>query len=666
MTCDNEKPSLRNRLISWVFPLISILSLFVFAFVLRAVNWSRIFDGDRVFFLEGDCFYHMRRVLLAAGNSFAVPDHDLFMNFPSGLHCNWPPLFDQIIAFTGWLLAGGNPSVHFMETVGAITPAVMGAVSVVAVCILASVVFRRRLADPLSLLAGVILALLPYHIQISVVGRTDHHVAVALFSILLILGAMLQAGTTDMRRRLALAAVTGFFLFLLLDTWTGSTLFVLIMAAAYLISLFALRADPASLRLISAGGAVTFLSAAVFLWPSASGTYWGKTGTIQWDGLGPIHIVILLMCAGAIFGCRLLLSFAAANRKAGIFVSVALTAAAIAFLFSSPLIAGGFDFLFKKDPVLRNIYESGPATIGSLTQNFSALALLFPVIALPVFKRLHRDNRTEAGIILILWLGGTGLCAVVQERFADVASAPAAIMIAATLWLTAGWTSGRANTQRAMALSAAIAVVVISMWPPLNWIRGYIPNARHYSPAAAYEIPDWLRENTPAQPSFADMNGRPDYSVLCTWELGNMLTYVSRRANVANGFVGWSENRSLSTLPYRFLTTDSMDEAEAIVRDCRARYIVISEPLASGQFAIMISVLGLNHADFFSKSGSNFTPLPRARSSMAMQLYLCEAPGFGPFKLVYESKQLRTTVNGKDAPQYRIFEYDQKNRPTSR
>lgn len=639
--------------------------LFVVSLLVRSVNWHQVFNNGRVYFLEGDAFYHMRRVFLALQNGFSMPDVDPFMNFPQGLHCNWPPLFDQIIAATAWLVGAGHPGRHLVESVGAVMPALMGAASVAAVCYVARLLAGR----PYDLVAGLVLCFLPYHIQVSVIGRPDHHVAVVLFSCLLMLVKVMEASTSDTRWRLLMAALGGICLYLLLSTWTGSVVFVFILLAHGCLCVLAHRNDAARCRHELLGNVAMFVCAAVLLWPVAAGTYWSKAGILQWDGLGMFHIVLLVGCAASVAVTWLVsMAFTKSSKHgmaalAGLLFLAGISAWPVASFLRA--FAGSSAWLLKTDPIMKFVYESEPLSAATAGQNFTWLVFLFPVIAAAAAFALWRGQRKGAAALLLCWAGGTGACAVVQERFSDIFSAPAAILIAfAARFIVAGITdTGVARAWKhvqATSVAAATLILLMAALPTFRWLWTYQANARAYSPAPLYEVLDWIRENTPRQDGFCSPTNQPAYSVMATWELGNMLTYVAERANVANGFVGWKENAEINLAPYRILMMDNPDDASRALRRRGARYLIIGEPLVSGQLATIVGVLGLKHDDFFSSesNGNKVVHAPRERTmrTMAMRLFLSNDEKTGPFRLLHESRLLRISVAGKDRGTYRIYE----------
>jgi dolichyl-phosphooligosaccharide-protein glycotransferase len=654
---------------------VAVLTICAFAFGVRVINWNDVFVGDEVRCIENDAYYHMRRVFLAVENRLQVPAYDSYMNFPDGLYCNWPPLFDWLIAGTALLLGCGHPSANLIDTVGAFVPPVLGALTVLVVYLIGAFCFGRKPA----LLTAFVFALLPYHIQVSVLGRPDHHVAVVLLSSLLFLSIMHLAAAQRRCHMFELSLIGGFLLFANLATWIGSLLFVGVLLGFFSILIFLNRCDEKRLVSLTVAGAGIFACAALFLWPLVSRTHWWLTNQPTWSALSSCHLAVLCCCALALLiemaAIRLTLmtksSSSNARWKYGVTI-LALSAAAI-LLARNSIIESLLDaprWFLKQDPLMRQVYESNPLTLRSAMENFTGLAVLLPVILLMMCWRWWKNDRKELLALFPLWTIAAGISAVIQERFSDIFSVNAAILIGGLSAIALAVERQPPSSPMPLPTRARIPIVAVLLivyalasWPTLKWLKSYWINAR--SPQTqrtiVYEMCHWLRDNTPAQPGY-DLKGggKPDYSVLAGWPLGNAITYLGHRANVANNFVGWKESREANQIPYRFFVSTNVVEAENMLAACSTCYVIVEEPISSGYLALMLDALGLNHADFFNEkiaeAGSVFSPKRRALDCMITRLYLSTGEQLGHFRLVYESKQ-KAAAAGRSISMLRIFEY---------
>lgn len=644
--------------------ILALSAITVFAFWFRVLNWSQVFVGDGVRFLESDCYYHMRRVFLAVHGGLRIPEYDLYMNFPQGFHCNWPPLFDQMIAGTALLLGLGHPSVHLVETVGALLPPVLGALT----CVVIFFVARCFMATPWALVSAGVFSIFPFHVQLSVLGRPDHHVAVVLFSSLLLL-CMLQLARPPARpgRMALLSIAAGILLALNLEIWVGSLLFILIVIGWFgLLFLLNIR-QPKRLEGILLPAFGLFLAAALFLWPVAARTPWAQSGELRWDALSSLHLLLLSACAAGALLLRIVLKCIELN-KAGTMDVFRQTHIRIHLILSGllalgvvyvvcfqilPVLMGSSKWIFKQDRLLLYVQETLPLSWPTAAADFTGIVFLSPLLMLHLIYRGWKDGRVEQTLLLGVWWLVAGACTIGSERFADVFSIIAAVFIGHFVFLL--FRAGAA--QRRVAATLGVLILCVSLWPTAGVTRSYVRNARLCSVSELYDMCLWLREHTPATRGYDDLVAKPEYSILTMWETGNALTYLARRPNVANNFLGWPENHEANLAPYRFFVADSLPDAEAILDDYGVRYVIIGETILSKRFGVMLDALGLDPKEYFTVNEKGQSEVSaRALNSMALRLYLRDGKNEDKFRLVFESPAKRM-VAGRLRGRYKIFEY---------
>jgi len=644
--------------------------LTVLAFLVRILNWPQVFVDGRVRFVGADTLYHMRRVFVALSNGLRLPAHDAYMNFPEGFHCNWPLLFDLFLARVALVVGGGNPSPWLVETVGAVVPPVLGALTVIPVFLIA----KSYLGLGTAVLAAAFFALMPYPVQVSVLGRPDHHVAVALLSSMLFLVTLY---TVNGRTRDALigALLCGILLVLSIGVWVGSILFVGILAATFVLALACRRRHCEHMDRLAVAGGLLFLAAALCIWPIASRSHWARTGLLTWDALSLFHVYLLLLCAAGVVGLRVFLGTLPAAGSPGTARSRArpwipllgLTLACVALLKCMgglDLVRGGLGWFAKKDPVMRHLVESAPLSWQAAQENFSRLVLLYPLLIGLFLRQALKTHGPEKAVLFGVWTLLTGLSAVTQERFSDVFSVSAAILNAYVfaLLLPGLWSiiGGRRRLRKVGTVTAAGVVACLVLWPTAKWLRFYANSAPRFSRHAVYEMCEWLRDQTETDAGYTLGQVKPEYSVLADWSLGNAIVYIGQHANVANNFVGWDENRDANLAPCSFFVSSDLTEAESILDRHSVRYVVVSDVITTGYFGRMLDILGLDHAEFFTRhdaaSWPTYSPTARTLGSMALRLYLFDADGLDHFQLAYTSTATRAAV-GKDMPVYKIFRY---------
>jgi dolichyl-diphosphooligosaccharide--protein glycosyltransferase len=637
----------------------------IVAFLVRIANWPQVFSGGRILFLEGDAMYHMRRVFAALACGMRVPEFDPWLNFPAGLHCNWPPLFDLLLAWTGRLLGGATPSAGLVEAIGAAAPPVLGALTVWPVFAIA----RRYLAPGPSLVAALLLALAPFHVQLSVLGRPDHHVAAVLLFCLLLLSELRAGDAAPPGALLLAAAVTGLLLYLNLMVWPGSLIVVPILLAHDAALLFRLRGDARRLDAQTLRASGAYLLAMALTAHYVRSSWWGQTGRFTWQALSHLHVIVLGLCVAAPLALRpAILVGSRRGRRclavAGLAISAAGAAAVVAGLARSAALPAGLDrWLLKTDPVMRCVVESMPITPRALGEDFSFLIVFSPVALAALVRCSAREGRPDRGALLAAAFAVTGGLTLLQERFADMFSVVVALLNASLLAGLCGvarrW-AGPFRGRRALSAAVSVALIAAAFWPVGAWLASYRASAGRAGRQDLYELCDWLRVHTPEEPGYEKADRPPAYGILAEWPLGHPLTCLARRANVANGFVGWEENAEQTLLPYRFLVARNPDEACRLMDRYRARYVVVTEPIRSGLLARAMDVLGLRSDAFFRTTrtprGTTRVALPAATETMAVRLYVSDAAGLPEFRRVFASTTARMT-DGRPMGVFKVFEY---------
>jgi len=663
-----------GRYLTWI----SLLLVSAIAFAVRTLNWTRIFIDGQVRFLGNDTLYHMRRIFIALSGTLAVPAYDSYMNYPHGFHCNWPPLFDQVVAGIAFIAGRGDPSSHLVETVAALVPPAAASLTVVVVYLVARSFLNRAFA----LLAAVFLCFLPYHIQVSVLGRPDHHVAVVLLSSILLLSMLRLARAKSTFAILACSAIAGIILAASIATWLGSLMFAVILLVSYGTLMLVNSSNTPRLNHLTAAACLTFLVSGACLAPVALRTHWGRSGLMAWEALSGFQVVLLAVCAAAALGLRLLVG-AQRSRKDGNVKLVLVNAVAFLVLAGGAVVLlartgfidvllGSPEWVFKQDPMMKHVFESGRLTLRGALKNFTGLVVAFPFLV-GALCYCRRESRFEEIAVFSAWSAFTGLSCIVQERFSDLFSVTAAVLAAfvaavlfeqprlcgASVWERARRRLEIPRTSGWIVRATAIIIMCLAFWPTATWLSRYRENAPRFTREPLYDLCSWLRENTPVTSGYADISEKPEYSVLADRTLGNALAYLARRPNVANNFVGWEENRQANLAPYRFFVTDDVNEARGILDEYGVRYVVVSEYIESGLFARMLAILDLDHGDYFERGsgpGTAYALSPKTRQSMAVRMYINNAAGIDSLKLVYESPHTRNVAGGMMAV-YKVFAY---------
>jgi len=256
--------------------------------------YDQVFVGGEVWFKGADPWYHMRLVDNLVHHFPQSIWFDAYSNYPHGLVVPWPPFCSWLIAGAAWIIGLGHPSVHLVETVGAFTPAVLGALVVIPVYFIGKELFNRWV----GVISAAILVVLPSEfLSRSLLGFTDHHVAEVLFSTVTILflimavkrarereisfGHLINKDWAVIRKPLIYTLLAGIFLGILFLTWSGAPMLLFIIFA-YLgiqFSVDHLRGRPTDYLCII--GVLTFAIASIMSIPFLPKTHISSTSVVS-------------------------------------------------------------------------------------------------------------------------------------------------------------------------------------------------------------------------------------------------------------------------------------------------------------------------------------------------------------------------------------------------
>ena len=616
-------------------------------------------------FVSPDCLYHMRRATFAVAHFPRVPIFDPLIDFPRGAVGIWPPLFDAALALPARILHGVSASrEQIADGASALVP-ILGALAVLAAAFFAGAV-RRGAALP----AAAFVAICGAHVQYSQYGHTDQHVAESLTS-LLALGAFLRArDRPGPGREIAAGALLGAAAL----TWQGAicwgALFALVLAID---AARKPRGECARAAALVLGGAAVVDALGVAFWIR------GEPVPFTFISFGPFQPVFLAAAAGGVIAID---AVAAAVRResgrglllraAGIAAIVLVARGRIADLFRN--LAGGIGYVTKTSrgsttaggltsfprEMLLQIYEVRPLFADGIrlaVDTLSPFVFLVPVAAAVWIVRAFRGPRRSLHLALAGWSLLTAWLAV-SQRLNVYYAAP---LVAVSAWEVARQASvrlarRRGSPRRAAALLRA-AIVVLALATLLPGLRRQL--ATHYAPGDdLIATMDWARTSLPHPVSAYDARflppgapvpelGRAE-SMLSPWALGHFVTFYAELPAPADAF-GYGFFDSI-----RFFLAESEDDALAIARGRRARWIAVTDLAPKmNDYARILGKPPLLEA----RDGA-VVPAPAYFRTMQSRLYDFDGEGPSPlahFRLIHAS---RTGIvrGGRFLARWKIFE----------
>jgi oligosaccharyl transferase (archaeosortase A-associated) len=221
----------------------AVFLFFYFALWLRTgPPYQGVMGGGYVSFAENDGWYNMRLVENLVHHFPVRNSFEPYTLYPYGQNVPFAPFFDWFLALIIWIAGLGHPSTALIEKIGAYSPAILGASTVIPVYFIGKELFNRNA----GLLAAGLLSILPGEFLFrSILGFTDHHVAEALFSTTtmlffilavkraqeaqLTLGQIKHREWSSLKKPLLFALLAGFSLGIYILSWIGAAIFIFIM-----------------------------------------------------------------------------------------------------------------------------------------------------------------------------------------------------------------------------------------------------------------------------------------------------------------------------------------------------------------------------------------------------------------------------------------------------
>jgi asparagine N-glycosylation enzyme membrane subunit Stt3 len=617
--------------------------LFLIAFGIRMITYSSIFVGGNVRFLEFDPFYHMRRVVSFAEHFPHIWNFDTYLNYPYGSVVGWGPLFDWTIALLAKIAGLGSPNRHLIETVGVYFPVFLGSLSVIAVYFIGKEIFRdldnvkrgnkesgiytkitkkNRKAQnvktlekakekswknvkswQVGLISGLILAVIPAFTQVSFLGFVDHHVAEVLLS-----------------------------------------------TTAFLFFIKTLRAETSRNRYKFSVLTVLTLICAMFVWPGA-----------------PIFIGII-----TIYGmvqCTIDKKY----KYLALIIGTLLAVYIGAYIISPDtynLLNSGVGFLIKDRIELQQVQETQPlffAFSGKFVTEPSWYAfntsLYIAIIGVILFawsmikNRSYKDQvvNNRIKIFFLVWTLIVMVLNLYQTRFVYLFAVNIGILCAYLIVELIN--SDKLYTELlGLVLISAILVPSIQMNNTMRENPLMLSNDW-------FTTSEWIKNNTPDTNSTWDMPSKdqiPSYGIMSWWDYGNYLLYLSERPVVANNFQLGAEDSA------KFYTSENETEANKIISDRKARYVVVDYRLGlnlindngktyiRGSWVAAAFLSGKNMSYYLD---SNNMPNDKYLSTMYAKLYLFDGKGLYKYKLIHKSETVYKDLYGKPIEEIKIFEY---------
>ncbi len=391
---------------------IVLFAIFLFSFYIRGiVPIQNVFSRGMVGFAMDDSVFQMR---LVENTIYFFPHrifYDAFTMYPYGSQLSWGPLFGQMIAFFSLLMGfitnnwnltiAGMPSQFIIDTVGAFFPAVFGALIVFPVYVIG----KEILDEKAGLIGAFLISIMPgQFISRSVLGFTDHHIAEAFFTTLMMMFFIMAIKRAEnitfdhwlnkdwvtLKVPIAYSILAGITFGAYLLTWTFGVIFAVIfgifIAVQYAIDHYRKK----STEYLGIVGIIAYLVAMIMVLP-----YVEISNGFKAEFFSLLHLAVTGGFA-LVFVFLSLVSREMNKRDLNgnhyilfmsglILISLIFVRSFIPALYASTL--GRWDFIFKSGGAL-TIGEASPTmfqnTPGGLLGDYSSVTYLLAYIGIPI------------------------------------------------------------------------------------------------------------------------------------------------------------------------------------------------------------------------------------------------------------------------------------------
>ena len=233
-----------------------------------------------------------------------------------------------------------------------------------------------------------------------------------------------------------------------------------------------------------------------------------------------------------------------------------------------PILAGASSTLFKGDPWVKLISEYRPLFFpgpdGAFQPRFAFQTCTYLLPLFPIILGWTAWRRRDA--FLLVWPALLFCLAMLQLRYIYV------FVYALALVLAAVWIELRKESPKFAA--AAAVVLALSFVPCGRWLWSLAQGSpyRYLSLTdEQYSMLETLGRLSPPTAGFDDAVAKPEYGVLAPWSMGHALSYLARRAAVADPFGHGVEKEA------RFYTAVDETEAVSVLERNSIRYVVAQD-----------------------------------------------------------------------------------------
>ncbi|MFP4169590.1 MAG: carboxypeptidase regulatory-like domain-containing protein [Methanomassiliicoccales archaeon] len=416
---------------NWHIVVILAAILFTAFFVRSYFGWSTAMDNGYLVSGGSDSYYHERVIDAVMGTGQHLV-HDPMLDYPDGMRNVRPPLYDWSVAVTAQALSGlGMDGGDAMGFTLVLSTAFWGTLTVIPVYLMGRAAFGNKA----GLLAAFLFALMPGHIQRSVLSNADHDAMVLFFVVwcfyFLLVALMgvkgerwvsswwdrnsvmtgLRAYLRENQRSLLYAALSGISLAAVAMIWKGFT-YVLVIVLAYLLVQILINRFR---NVDSMGLTITVGTALGVGLLVAAPTYLSLGFWNNWFDI-PVYLAITGLILGVIFTVTRDYPWTLVLPSFAILASVALLALSVVSpgLFDAIITGQGY---FVQSKLYSTISEAQAPDFSNLVLSFGMVTfwLAFAGVVWAAYKVPR--NISAWLVFVVVWSGVSMFMAVSAGRF---------------------------------------------------------------------------------------------------------------------------------------------------------------------------------------------------------------------------------------------------------
>jgi len=652
--------------------------------------------GGGVHPLDSDSAYHLRRARFAAADFPRTIQLDPLMNFPAGAVAIWPPLYDLALALPARVAHGAAATKEEVERGAAWVPVALAAGAIA----LAGVLGRRVRGAAAGAALALFVAVCPAHVLWTQYAHTDQHVAESLCGLAALVVFLASRARPEAAGQPSREIAAGLALAVAVLAWQGAIYWGAIFALSLVLESIAARraVAGAAVRTLGVAAAVSGGATLAFLgWVRPPVTY------VSFGLFQPLFLAALAGGTAAVATALRAAKRLAGRREVIVAAALAAAAAAATLPFADALAAGlvrGVGYVagttsevggaggyvsYPRD-WLKGIYETRPLLAdgpGLALRQLSAAFFAAPLAILLWAARARRRSRAGVNAALAVW-GAVTLFLALSQRLNVYYAAPLAGLSAievvravavrgraasrvrrpATPQILGAPSSARRERGPAFGRAAAAILAFGLMWPMAPGLRDelsatYVPGSDLFATLARMrvDLPHAVDPYDPrllGPPPFpASLSGAQ--SVLAPWSLGHFVLYEAGLPVVANNF-GYGFLDSI-----RFFLAESEDDALAIARRHRARWVVATD--LSARLNDYARYLG--RAPYLVPGPDGLAPTPAYLRTLQARLYELggreasfggvAVPAVTRFRLLFRS-QSAIQRGGRWIPRWSVWE----------